>query len=645
MKLILLFIFAIQLVGCRNMTVLKAENVQMDSVVNYYKAKGDSLKVKAAQFIAENIEHHFSYDTAFLSCYRDVLYDQDSLRRNGFDFLVLRSKWDSILREYPLNRCVYTNKFPDAQQVDVDFMIRSIDDAFERWEGNQFRDSINFSNFCNYVLPYKVGQGMVVEVWKQQFVREQELMRSMDSQLSSQVVVDSILKLSKHFKRGLSELDNFPYLTLSDIVLSQQGSCEMGCVYNSMLFSALGFNVAIDMIPAWGNRGSAHMWNCLLTDDDEYAFDPFYESDRWKYKKLYDNVSNHTDWGKFRLPKVFRSTYEACFNELLLNENIENIPHFFRNLLQTDVSSRYFTTSDVQVDVPGDVAENGSYVWLCVFNNQRLDAVQWAKVENGEAVFKDMGRDIVYFTAICRNGDMVGFGDALLLRSDGSLSRMKPSDELEQVLLLRKYAHLNFNPQKIAQSLSNIHFTDSSRGGELSFVRENVEPCRISYLFNEPIDGRYIHIVIPYYEDIKDYRAIAEIEFYDELGKAVKCKMENRFTPLCDGDELTYYNVSRSEFSRKELVIIADKGDDCIQNIKRIQITPRNDRNYIYPDLRYELLYWNSGWQSLGIKEPSVYYSVQYDNVPRNSILWLKCLSEGREERIFIYENGEQKWW
>lgn len=330
---------------------------------------------------------------------------------------------------------------------------------------------------------------------------------------------------------------------------------------------------------------------------------------------------------------------------MLRNEKIENIPRFFRNPLQTDVSSRYFATSDVQVDVPEEVVDGSDYVWLCVFNNQKLDAVQWARVENGKALFKDMGHDIVYFTAVCRNGNMIGFGDALILRSDGSLSRMKPSDELERVVLLRKYAHLNFNPRKIAQSLTNVYFATFDNGTKLSFVRENIEPCRISYLLDRSINDRYLNVIIPYYEDIKDYRAVAEIDFYDDQGKAVECNMDNRFTPLCDGDELTYYNVSYSEFSRKEFVITVDKGDNSRQNIKQIQITPRNDRNYIYPNLSYELFYWDGGWHSLSVKHPSGSYSVQYDNVPRNSILWLKCLSEGREERIFVYEDGKQVWW
>jgi hypothetical protein len=32
-------------------------------------------------------------------------------------------------------------------------------------------------------------------------------------------------------------------------------------------------------------------------------------------------------------------------------------------------------------------------------------------------------------------------------------------------------------------------------------------------------------------------------------------------------------------------------------------------------------------------------------HVPKNSVLWLRDLTKGREERIFTYENGKQVWW
>ena len=34
--------------------------------------------------------------------------------------------------------------------------------------------------------------------------------------------------------------------------------------------------------------------------------------------------------------------------------------------------------------------------------------------------------------------------------------------------------------------------------------------------------------------------------------------------------------------------------------------------------------------------------SIHFDNIPENSVLWLRNLDEGKEERIFTLEDGAQ---
>lgn len=58
----------------------------------------------------------------------------------------------------------------------------------------------------------------------------------------------------------------------------------------------------------------------------------------------------------------------------------------------------------------------------------------------------------------------------------------------------------------------------------------------------------------------------------------------------------------------------------------------------------YELFYWQNGWKLLGHKIADTTF-LKYQNVPGNSLLWLRNLTEGEEERIFTYENGKQVWW
>jgi hypothetical protein len=79
--------------------------------------------------------------------------------------------------------------------------------------------------------------------------------------------------------------------------------------------------------------------------------------------------------------------------------------------------------------------------------------------------------------------------------------------------------------------------------------------------------------------------------------------------------------------------------------VSKIRFLARNDMNSILPNDQYELFYWNNKeFVSLG-KKIATDTVVEYNNVPKNSILWLRDNTTGREERIFTYENGKQVWW
>lgn len=60
--------------------------------------------------------------------------------------------------------------------------------------------------------------------------------------------------------------------------------------------------------------------------------------------------------------------------------------------------------------------------------------------------------------------------------------------------------------------------------------------------------------------------------------------------------------------------------------------------------MAYELFYWGGSWISLG-KKMATDYLLNYDNVPSNALLFLKCTTEGKENRIFTWEDNKQRWW
>lgn len=79
--------------------------------------------------------------------------------------------------------------------------------------------------------------------------------------------------------------------------------------------------------------------------------------------------------------------------------------------------------------------------------------------------------------------------------------------------------------------------------------------------------------------------------------------------------------------------------------IGKIMYTPRGDGNTIEIGDWYELYYWDTnGWVSIGKQIATTTY-LDFDNVPAGALLLLKNHTQGVDERVFLYEDDEQRFW
>lgn len=88
-----------------------------------------------------------------------------------------------------------------------------------------------------------------------------------------------------------------------------------------------------------------------------------------------------------------------------------------------------------------------------------------------------------------------------------------------------------------------------------------------------------------------------------------------------------------------------DFGKENLKKITRIKFIPRGDENGIIHGERYELFYWDKQWISLGFKTGELSNKIKFKNVSENSLLLVKSLDGGKENRIFTYKQGKQIFW
>lgn len=143
---------------------------------------------------------------------------------------------------------------------------------------------------------------------------------------------------------------------------------------------------------------------------------------------------------------------------------------------------------------------------------------------------------------------------------------------------------------------------------------------------------------------------VAEVEFYGK-GDAAPMKGEiigaigsNNDHPertvraVFDGNPLSFYEAKDWNTGW------AGMHFDTPVTIEKIRFMARTDYNIVVEGNTYELFLWDNEWQSLG-KQIAMSTVLFYKNVPSNSILLLRNLSSGKEERIFSFEHNEQVWW
>lgn len=97
---------------------------------HYKKVPADSLKLKAAYFLIENMPGHFSYDTTYLYKYRLVIEKINALRIKSLPVDAMKEQinpvMDSLITRYPLSY-VYSMSKEDITTIKSNYLIGTID--------------------------------------------------------------------------------------------------------------------------------------------------------------------------------------------------------------------------------------------------------------------------------------------------------------------------------------------------------------------------------------------------------------------------------------------------------------------------------------------------------------------------------------
>jgi len=610
---------------------------ELKKVIRHYSThRTDSLKRKAAIFLIENMDMHESYSSKAWDNFQlalDSLFKTEKVTNNlykGVDNLY--AKYSETFQDITY--------ISDLQAVNSKFLIYNIDQAFFAWK-TPYARFLNFADFCEYILPYRVGTEPLCnwrEVFDRQFIPDLlERIKQKKDTLSAKTICNGIKSFpNSAVVPARGEADYNAQL----LAVMRLGSCREFSLQAALAARRLGVPVALDITPQWANRSFSHEWNALITPDN---------------KPLSFGIGDWVDLGKHvegvdrTAAKIYRETFAKQPASLALQCGKEEIPNTLQSPCIRDVTKDYYQTTDVPIKLLSTPPVQNKFAYLSVFDNQNWIPIAWTGIDKKTALFSNLNRDIVCLPSYYYQEQVMPAAYPVLLHKDGTITTLKPDiKKRETVILKRKYQDRMHS--WLGYAMLNGIFqvaNDSTFKDAVDIYKITVKPEQYYQLADiAPTAGyKYFRYLAPK----GTHAELAEIEVYESGSKnKLSGRPIGNKTPASgvtranafDGNLLTNYSTQEADSAWVGLAF------DSPKSIRRIVYLPRTDDNCIVNGQLYELFYWDNNWVSLGKQTGSnETYRLTYNNVPTNALLLLRNLTKGREERIFTYEKGEQVWW
>lgn len=632
--------------ACANKTALNEalsfsgnNRKELQKVIDYYsKRPEDSLKLKAAFFLIENMPYHNFIESTKLDIIKRRLYST-AKEKNVY----AKEALSLIEKEVGgvLDHSDFVKK-NDAKTIPADYLINNIEHAFMAWGKSPWKNNVTFHQFCREILPYRVGNEPI-ENWREPYYKKYKpildsLLLDNNPITACQLLYDFIVKEDWLFTTEL----NLPHLGALTLLNNRIGGCVERSDFAVYVMRSLGIPGGVDII--------------LQNPDKMYA------AHSWNY--VTDTLGNHVDFTLYehrpefgvrdtnrKKGKVYRLCFDTQPNSLPFLYPKLDLPATLNSVFLSDVSAEYFNGYQLSFSIGKGSSPANKLLYLSVFNNKQWIPIAWTTINNGKATFGNVESSIAYLPTYLTNTAILQADYPVIITKEGEICNLIPDmKHTRSVALYRKHPIPNWwaayslrAKNGKFQGANNEAFRDATT---FHVIQEEVEMKYHSIHVNSRERYRYVR----YLSSDSSYCNMAEIKFLSNdsvlSGKVIgtngsyKNNASRTKHAVFDPDPLTFYDATEASGSWVGMDLGKPK------YIHQIKYLFRNDDNNIRKGDQYELFYYSkNGTASLGKQTGTDEGVLIYENVPSNVLLLLHNHTRGREERIFTYEDGRQKWW
>ncbi len=633
-------IFIICLYSCINTPQSAVEIKSKPILFKIIFTKNDSIKSDAVNFLIDNIKFHkFQFgkiNEAYIS----------AINENYNDINLLQKKLERLKTlKYPPSKEVY-----DASILNKTFLINDINLSYETLNKVHWKNTLSDSIFFNYILPYRFDNEPINNWnWRKHFLSI--YIKANGTSIFSKDLASAatdvhkwlIENRKKNFavKFGSKDL-KIPPLPLNIVDKLKVGSCKELALISGSFLRALSIPATFDFVPNYANVNSGHEWSTIIIDSTHII--PFdIENDKLgNYKKE-----------TFKLSKVYRKSFVINkISHVYNNGEFNYLPSFFNDPFIRDVTSEYIATINLKLSLKDHSAAQKT-CYLSVFSCPAWTPIDFGYIKDGCANFKNIAKSGgIYLPVEISKNKTNALTYPFLLNEDGSIHYYNPdTTNRESITITRKFPTSLLSSDKYVRKMLGGVFQGSN-------TMDFRNPKDLYKIKDIPKDNFNI-IILP--KEVK-YRYVRYVAPNGSNGNIAELHLfNNSSTKLLKGEVLgtngswanTPTKTKYAAFDNNPLTFFYAMEPDNnwvgldlgkVTSITSLQILPRTDMNGIYENNSYELFYWDYGWKSLGKVVSRTQY-LEYNNVPKNALLWIRNLTAGKEERIFTYQNDKQIWW
>jgi len=602
---------------------------ELERVLEHYKHHPeDSLKLKSAYFLIANMPYHYAIHDAYLESFKSYLHDSVTY----CSWIYYKDSHKQVHQKVEIKH--------DLHHMTAEFLIHNIDFSFQVWQETPWGKYISFDDFCADILPYRISHEPL-EYWKEEYYAKfRPVIDSIEHGNRPEEICTRLLKYINEEKWIWGVDFNANGFGASILLYSRFGTCKEQAEFIAYILRALGIPSGIDItIHQPDNINPSHFWNYTRNNEGIHLGFDFTDELNLegsmklrKYGKIYRQCFALQ---KESLPVKFRGNYIP--------------PGKLRDVLLRDVTYHYFPDSHISVQLESArLLDKKGLAFLCVFNNKEWVPVAGCKPKNGIAEFKNVEPKLLYQINWIDEMRNVALTKPFIFYSNDNLHFFDADTNLLQAMtLFRKYKFPLEWPfwvtQVVGGKFQGANRPDFSDSVTLHMIQKNAD---LSYVDVTPdLKGKFKYV--RYLSAKGGFNCMAEAQFYSE-GKRLKgevigtegtsdgIQINNTKYAVFDNDPLSFYAAIESDSAWAGLAF------DKSYQIDAIRYIFRNDDNNIRVGDTYELFYHrNRQWVSAG-KQTADTTLLHYENVPSNTLYWLRNHTRGREERPFIYVEGKQ---